>query len=151
MIKKMLGNFRESEGTIVKAGKAFVLVAFCPSGHNHSQCHNCTLCSQSKSIMKMRIKTDNASTFKNGQIVNIRRFVFHEALSAFLLFGLPIAAALLPVFIFSFQHPDSAGEKLLFILSVSGFAAGIVSAILIDRLTRMVNAPQITPTQAGNT
>jgi hypothetical protein len=143
MHQSFFGTMREDKATIIETGAGYVRIAFNSSCRNESQCHGCTLCASSPSVIKLRIRTANSGQFCAGQPVKIKRIVVHETISALMLFGLPLALAFAAVFISPYADsiPDNPVPSA--IAAAIGLAGGFAIAFISDICVRRKYPPEI--------
>lgn len=102
-----------------------------------SGCKNCNLCASGDNSNKIFYKIKNAHKFKLHQEINIKRFVFNEAVAATTMFGIPILLALITQLIWYNKCPQTADSVSAILSTVGAMIFGIVIVYIIETLVKI--------------
>jgi len=145
------------EGVVYAVGSGRILVASLARdantlsskkscGEKKAGCGHCGGCASLPDIYsnKFHIPVSNADTFKIGDRVNFTRYIPEPNIAGLLVFGIPIASAIVTMALWLVYAPEKAESLWVLVTIVMAFTAGIAVISIIDRLFKKMYPITIT-------
>ena len=130
------GSEQISRAKVIEVRRRDIRIALDPQCLPDAHCGTCTLCAGSRAVHKAYVTVDNTRHFTPGQALTIQRFVVNEALSAALVFGVPLCGAFASIFLQQSVFPGIVQPAGSILASLFGACFGLGICAMADLLIR---------------